>query len=217
MKNTFIALTANMRENAILLLIRLVLVGVLLALANQVYFVYLDMSGQEKYAAHLDMQFVRKFDDSFNKDAAAPATYVENTIFVRNVTNEVSIGKMAGDRNLEFGVKNVLEEYLQDKGYDLSPDAKLHLDVSVVYLDVLNTKTNISILRKTESEVVIRLKGTLYKEGKKVKETIVEESSSEISMATLVIDQGGKFNQASLSNALKKSCDKLITKLVEKK
>jgi hypothetical protein len=46
---------------------------------------------------------------------------------------------------------------------------------------------------------------------------MVEESSSEISMSTLIVDQGGKFNQTSLSNALKKAADKLITKLFEKK
>ncbi len=41
-----------------------------------------------------------------------------------------------------------------------------------------------------EEEVVIRLKGTLYKDGKKDKEVIVEESSSEISMSALIIDEG---------------------------
>jgi len=46
---------------------------------------------------------------------------------------------------------------------------------------------------------------------------IVEESSSEISMSTLIVDEGGSFNQTSLSNALKKGCDKLITKLSEAK
>jgi hypothetical protein len=35
-------------------------------------------------------------------------------------------------------------------------------------------------------------------------------------MTTLTVDTGGKFNQASLSNALKKGCDKLVTKLFEK-
>ena len=48
-----------------------------------------------------------------------------------------------------------------------------------------------------------------------LKEVLVEESSSEVSVSTLVIDEGGKFNQASLSNALKKGCDKLITKLFD--
>ena len=48
------------------------------------------------------------------------------------------------------------------------------------------------------------------------KEIIVEESSSEVSMSTLLVDEGGKINQTSLSNALKKGCDKLVTKLFEK-
>ena len=67
-----------------------------------------------------------------------------------------------------------------------------------------------------EQEVVIRLKGILYKDGIKDKEVTVEESSSEISMSTLIVDQGGKFNQTSLSNALKKAADKLVTKLLAK-
>ena len=58
---------------------------------------------------------------------------------------------------------------------------------------------------------------TIKEEGKKDKEVIVEESSSEVSMSTLIIDEGGGFNQTSLSNALKKGCGKLVTKLLEEK
>jgi hypothetical protein len=61
------------------------------------------------------------------------------------------------------------------------------------------------------------LKGILKVDGKKIKETIVEESSSEISMSTLAVDNGGQFNQQSLSNAIKKSCEKLVDKLFETK
>jgi hypothetical protein len=64
--------------------------------------------------------------------------------------------------------------------------------------------------------VVIKLRGTLFKEGLKTKEVEIEESSSEIAMTTLIVDQGGKFNQTSLSSALKKGCDKLVIKLFEK-
>jgi hypothetical protein len=46
---------------------------------------------------------------------------------------------------------------------------------------------------------------------------MVEESSSEISMSTLIVDEGGKFNQTSLSNALKKGSGQLITKLLGEK
>ena len=106
---------------------------------------------------------------------------------------------------------------MQEKGYDLSPSAPYKLKVSIIYLDVLTTKSNLSVFHKGEEEVVIRLKGVLMKEGSKQKEVVVEESSSEISMSTLIVDEGGKFNQTSLSNALKKGCDKLITKLFEGK
>jgi hypothetical protein len=140
----------------------------------------------------------------------------EDHIWVESVTNEVKIGKLAGNRNLAFGVKNTLEEFLQEKGYDLTPSAPYKLKVQIVYLDVLTTKKNISVFHKNEEEVVIRMKGILYKDGKKEKEIMVEESSSEISMSTLIVDEGGQFNQTSLSNALKKSADKLITKLFEK-
>jgi hypothetical protein len=157
-----------------------------------------------------------KIDGTFKNNPGNIWYDADDHIWVQSVTNKVVIGKLAGNRNLEFGVKNVLEEYLQEKGLDLSPDAENKLKVEIVYLDVLTTKKNVSVFHKNEQEVVIRLKGILYKEGIKVKEVIVEESSSEISMSTLIVDEGGKFNQTSLSNALKKGCDKLITKLFEK-
>jgi uncharacterized lipoprotein YajG len=135
-------------------------------------------------------------------------------VWVDGVTNQVKIGKLAGNRNLEFGVRNILEEYIQEAGYSLSDNAGKKIKVEIVYLDVLTTKTNISVFHRDNAEVVIRLKGILYKDGKKVKEVMVEESSSEISMSTLIVDGGGKFNQTSLSNALKKGCEQIITKLL---
>jgi uncharacterized lipoprotein YajG len=138
----------------------------------------------------------------------------ENEVWVDGVTNQVKIGKLAGNRNLEFGVRNILEEYIQEAGYALSDNAGKKIKVEIVYLDVLTTKTNISVFHRDNAEVVIRLKGILYKDGKKVKEVMVEESSSEISMSTLIVDGGGKFNQTSLSNALKKGCEQIITKLL---
>ena len=136
-------------------------------------------------------------------------------MYVEKVENQVQIGALAGNRNLEFGVKNILEEALLEKEYALKPDAPLHLKVEIIYLDVLNTKKNISVFHSSDEAVVIRMKGTLYLNGKKIKDTFVEESSSEISMSTLIIDNGGKFNQTSLSNALKKASVALVNKLTE--
>jgi uncharacterized lipoprotein YajG len=147
----------------------------------------------------------------------SPRTLVaqEKTIFVDKVTNSVQIGPIAGNRGLEFGVKNILEEFLLEKEYDLNPNAPNKLQVEIIFLDVLTTKKNISVFHKNAETVVIRLRGTMVVNGKKGKPVVVEESSSEISMSTLLIDEGGKFNQTSLSNALKKSCESLINKLSE--
>ena len=138
-------------------------------------------------------------------------------IWVDAVTNKIQIGSLAGNRNLEFGVRNIIEEFLQEKDYDLNPDAKNKLSVELVYLDVIKTKSNVSVFHKNQESVVIRLKGTLKTDNKKIKEVIVEEESSEISMSTLIVDNGGKFNQMSLSNAIKKASDKLVTKIFETK
>jgi len=196
----------------------LVLVGLWLAFALllMVYSIFLEVSGKQETLQNMSNWFNWKFDGTFKNSPENIMYNAADHVYVSSVNNYVKVGKLAGNRNLEFGVKNVLEEYLQNKGYDLSPDAPYKLDVDIVYLDVLTTKSSVSMFHKNSNEVVIRLKGYLYKEGIKVKEVLVEESSSEISMSTLIIDEGGKFNQTSLSNALKKGCDKLITKLFEK-
>lgn len=142
---------------------------------------------------------------------------VTKDIWVESVTNKIQVGNLAGNRNLEFGVRNILEEFLQEKDFELNPESTQKVVVEIVYLDVLKTKSNLSVFHKDKESVVIRLKGILKSEGKKIKEVVVEEESSEISMATLVVDNGGTFNQQSLSNALKKSSDKLVTKLFETK
>jgi hypothetical protein len=187
------------------------------ALLFQLFFVFLHFSGKEEWARDISNEITWKIDGRFKNSPGNIWYNAEEHLWVENVENQVKIGKLAGNRNLAFGVKNILEEYIQEKGYDLSQDAKYHLKVNIVYLDVLTTKTNISVFHKGEEEVVVRLQGILYKEGKKEKEVVVEESSSEISMSTLIVDEGGKFNQTSLSNALKKASDKLITKLLGKK
>ena len=187
------------------------------ALGMMFYSLYLEFTGDEQALQQMSNEFSWKFDGTFKNSPGNIWYEAEDHIWVESVTNEVKIGKLAGNRKLEFGVKNILEEYLQERGLDLSPDATQKLKVSIIFLDVLTTKKNISVFHSGEEEVVIRLKGTLYKDGKKDKEVIVEESSSEISMSTLIVDEGGKFNQTSLSNALKKASDKLITKLLGEK
>ena len=216
MKAIAISLWEKTKERIIYFFLALFGLWIIGALSFQLYFVYLEFSGNEDTATRIANEISWKIDGTFKNDPGNIWYDPNEHIYVQNVTNNIKVGKLAGNRNLEFGVKNVLEEFLQEKGYDLSPDAQFYLDVDIVYLDVLKTSKSVSVFHKNEEAVVIRLKGTLYKEGKKVKEELIEESSSEISVSTLIIDQGGKFNQTSLSNALKKGCDKLITKLFDK-
>ena len=136
------------------------------------------------------------------------------SVAIGNVTNKVKIGAVAGNRKLEFGVKNVLEEILQDKNYNVDQASNTKLDVDIVYLDVLKTESSFSVVHSNKESVVIRLYGTLTKDGKVIKKALVEESADETSMSTLLIDEGGKFNQQNLSTALKKACNSLVNKLL---
>jgi hypothetical protein len=209
------ALTVNLHEKLFMLFVYGVCVFIASALLFQLFFITLHVTGQDQYIQELVNRFDHRFDGNFKNDPQNVMYDADEHIWVESVTNNVKIGKLAGNRNLEFGVKNMLEEYLQEKNYDLTPNAPNKLKVEIVYLDVLTTKKNVSVFHKNEEEVVIRMKGILYKDGKKDKEIIVEEGSSEISMSTLIVDEGGQFNQTSLSNALKKTCDKLVTKLLQ--
>jgi hypothetical protein len=211
------AFVLNWKDKLAWAFLSLVGLWIIFALCFQLFFVYLEFSGKHELQRNIVNWIEWRIDGTFKNNPENIWYEAEDHVWVDAVENQVKIGKLAGNRNLAFGVKNILEEYIQEKGYDLSQDAKYHLKVNIVYLDVLTTKTNISVFHKGEEEVVVRLQGILYKDGKKEKEIVVEESSSEISMSTLIVDEGGKFNQTSLSNALKKASDKLITKLLGKK
>ena len=217
MKAKLLLLKQNWRDTLALGFLSLVGIWIGFALIFQLTMVGIHLAGNTELERNIANWFTWKFDGRFNNDPMNVWYQAEDHIWVESVTNEVKIGKLAGNRKLEFGVKNILEEYLQERGLDLAPSATQKLKVSIIFLDVLTTKKNVSVFHSGEEEVVIRLKGILYKDGKKDKEVIVEESSSEISMSTLIVDEGGKFNQTSLSNALKKGSDKLITKLLGEK
>jgi hypothetical protein len=211
------AFVLNWKDKLAWAFLSLVGLWIIFALCFQLFFVYLEFSGKHELQRNIVNWIEWRIDGTFKNNPENIWYEAEDHIWVESVENQVKIGKLAGNRNLGFGVKNILEEYLQEAGYDLTQSAQYKLKVNIVYLDVLTTKTNISVFHKGEEEVVVRLQGILYKEGKKVKEVVVEESSSEISMSTLIVDEGGKFNQTSLSNALKKASDSLIKKLFGKK
>jgi hypothetical protein len=142
----------------------------------------------------------------------------DSSIYIFPVKNSIKMGSLSGNVNLTLGVKNILEEALMDKEFNLSNNAESSdytLQAELIYFDILKTNSNISVFHKDNSETLIRMKGTLYKGGKKVKEIIVEESSSEISSSTLAISYDGSFNQQTARNAVKKTCIKLIEGIIK--
>ena len=137
------------------------------------------------------------------------------TVYVGTVTNKVKMGPLTGNKNLAFGVKNVAEEAILDKGHDLNNDSSaFRLDLEIIYFDIQQTSTGVSVFHKTENETIIRIKGILYTNEKKPKEYIATGKSSEISTSTMIVDEGGGFNQASARSALKKTIINLIEKLI---
>jgi hypothetical protein len=130
-----------------------------------------------------------------------------------SVTNSIKLGDLAGNRKIEFGVANIISEIVQDKGYSLNPSSKNIIFAELIYMDVLKTQSNLSIFHKDNTDIVIRIKGYVEKDGKKSKAVLAEGSASEVSTSTLLVGTDGRFNQQNLSTALKKTCYELLEKL----
>lgn len=191
------------------------LVWVVCALVFQVYMIFLHFSGREETIRAITNWFTWTLDGNFKSDPRNIWYEEPKKIDVASVTNKVVMGSLAGNRNLEFGVKNILEEILQEKEYELDKTSTLKISAEIVYLDVLKTQSSFSVLHNNKESVVIRLKGFLTKDGKVIKKALVEESAAEVSMSAVLIDEGGKFNQQNLSSAIKKASNSLVNKLLE--
>lgn len=137
-------------------------------------------------------------------------------IKVGNVTNEIRIGELAGNRNLAFGVRNIVEELLQDLDYELTDDADLRLDVKLIFFDIRLVGKNVAIYNKKEAITEIVAIGELYQKDKLIKKTTQKGESKEISTSTLVIGSDGTFNQQTASIALKKLCETIVKELILK-
>ena len=129
------------------------------------------------------------------------------------IENKIVIGNLAGNRDLTFGVQNVLEEVVQDYGYDLNPNSTNEITVDILFFDVQKNNLQLGVYGKNVDVYMIAAQATLYKDGKKKKSVTAKGTAKSISTATLIIDEGGKFSQANVSTAIKKLCEQLIEKL----
>ena len=138
---------------------------------------------------------------------------IAQEVKIGDVTNKIQLGDLAGNRDLAFGVRNVLEEVIQDKGYDLNPNSSFEITVELLYFDVEKNNVQLAVYSKNTDIYSIIARASLYKDGKKKKQVTAKGQAKSISSATLVVDEGGKFSQANVSTAIKKLCEQLITKL----
>ena len=132
---------------------------------------------------------------------------------IGTVENKIQLGTLVGNRDLAFGVTNVLEEVVQDMGYDLNPNSEIELTVDILFFDVKISSLQIGVYNKNTDLYQIIARGTLRKNGKKKKIVVAKGTAKSISTATLLVDEGGKFSQANVSTAIKKLCEQLIDKL----
>jgi len=134
-------------------------------------------------------------------------------IKIGKVENKIEIGDLAGNRDLTFGVTNVLEEVIQDIGYDLNPNSNLEITVDILFFDVKKSNLQIAVYQKNTDTYMIAARATLYKDGKKKKQVTAKGEAKSISTATLLVDEGGKFSQQNVSTAIKKVVEELVKKL----
>jgi len=140
-------------------------------------------------------------------------SYAQQPIKIDEVVNNIVMGPQAGNRDLAFGVQNILEEVIQEKGYDLDPSSTRTLKVELLYFDVKSTNMQLAVYGNTVEVTEIVASAKLTLDGKEIKTVVVKGQAKSISTATLIIDEGGKFSQTNVSSALKKVCEQIIEKL----
>jgi uncharacterized lipoprotein YajG len=134
-------------------------------------------------------------------------------ITIGSIKNNIQIGPLAGNRDLAFGIKNILDEVIQEKGYDLLPNSDRVLSVEILYFDVKTTSMQLALYNNTEEITEIVTQAKLYNKDKEIKSVVVRGQAKSVSTSTLIIDTGGKFSQANVSSALKKVCEQIVDKL----
>ena len=144
---------------------------------------------------------------------ASTIIFAQEEFTIADVKNDIVLGPLAGNRDLAFGVKFILEEALQDEGHYLSPNSDKVIEVSLKYFDVKKTSMQVAVYNKTTDATEIIAEAKLIQNGKVLKKVVAKGVATDISTATLIIDKGGKFSQAGVSTALKKVCIDLIKKL----
>jgi len=131
-------------------------------------------------------------------------------IKISDVQNNIQFGPMVGDQTITFGVKNILEELVQDEGYDLNPNSNDSLLVEIAYYGKTRKEKNIAIYTKKENIVEIVAFAKINEKGKIIKATGV---GKDMKSSLVILNNEGELKRSSINTALRKMCEQIIKKL----
>ena len=100
MKQAALHLKQNIGEYLFKVFLTLVGVWILFAISFQMFFLYLHFSGKEETARNIVNWIEWWIDGTFKNNPENIWYEAEDHIWVESVTNQVKIGKLAGNRNL---------------------------------------------------------------------------------------------------------------------
>ena len=131
-------------------------------------------------------------------------------IKISDVQNNIQFGPMVGDQTITFGVKNILEELVQDEGYDLNPNSNDSLLVEIAYYGKTRKEKNIAIYTKKENIVEIVAFAKINEKGKIIKATGV---GKDMKSSLVILNNEGELKRSSINTALRNMCEQIIKKL----
>ena len=131
-------------------------------------------------------------------------------IKISDVQNNIQFGPMVGDQTITFGVKNILEELIQDEGYDLNPNSNDSLLVEIAYYGKTRKEKNIAIYTKKENIVEIVAFAKINEKGKIIKATGI---GKDMKSSLVILNNEGELKRSSINTALRKMCEQIIKKL----
>lgn len=131
-------------------------------------------------------------------------------IKISDVQNNIQFGPMVGESSITFGVKNILEELVQDEGYDLNPNSKDSMIVELVYYGKTRKQKSIVLYTQKENIVEIISFAKINDNGKVIKAVGI---GKDMRSSTVILNNEGKLQRSTINTALRKMCEQIVKKL----
>jgi len=131
-------------------------------------------------------------------------------IKISDVQNNIQFGPMVGESSITFGVKNILEELVQDEGYDLNPNSKDSMIVELVYYGKTRKQKSIVLYTQKENIVEIISFAKINDNGKVIKAVGI---GKDMRSSTVILNNEGELQRSTINTALRKMCEQIVKKL----